>query len=183
MRILNKIRLFFANRNFESKRKYLIKQGCQIGACTRLISDVSAIGSEPYLVKIGENCLISSNVSFFTHDGGVKVLNALDMFEKRQDKIAPITVGNNCFIGHGAILLPGISIGDNCIVGAGSVVCKDIPSNAVCAGVPAKVICSIEEYREKNISRFFPTPSLPPEQKKKYLLDFFQRENNSIEKK
>lgn len=167
--------MFFANRTFESKRKYLIKRGCRIGKGTRLISDVSAIGSEPYLVTIGDNCLFSSNVNLFTHDGGVKVLNALNSFEKRQDKIGPIEIGNNCFIGHGAIILPNVTIGDNCVVGAGSVVCKNIPSNSVCAGVPAKIICSIDEYKRKNKDHFFPTPEFPPPEKRAYLENVFRK--------
>ena len=67
---INRIRLFWANRSFKSKRDYLLKQGAIIGNGTRLISPISALGSEPYLVTIGKNCLISSDVNFFTHDGG-----------------------------------------------------------------------------------------------------------------
>lgn len=173
---LNRIRLFFANRSFESKRKYLQKQGAVIGEGTRLISLVSALGSEPYLVSIGRNCLISSNVNFFTHDGGVKVLNSLKFFESRHDKIGPISIGDNCFIGHGTIILPDVVIGSNVIVGAGSVVCKNIPSNEVWAGVPAKKICSIEEYYKKNMGSFFPTPMLKPKEKRNYLEKTLKKE-------
>ena len=56
-------------------------------------------------------------------------------------------VGTNCFI-HG-----GVTIGNNCIIGACSVVTKDIPDGMVAAGIPAKVICTIEEYYEKNLSK------------------------------
>jgi acetyltransferase-like isoleucine patch superfamily enzyme len=149
--------------------------GAHIGDGTRLISSVAALGSEPYLITIGKDCLISSNVFFFTHDGGVKVLNSLNYFEKKQDKVGPIVVGNNCFIGHGAIILPNVTIGDNCIVGAGSVVCKNVPANSVCAGIPAKVICSIDAYYQKNANNFFPTPTLPPLEKQKYLENVFRK--------
>ncbi len=52
----------------------------------------------------------------------------------------PVTIGNNCWIGAGAIILPGISIGDNSVIGAGSVVTKDIPANVVAVGNPCRVI-------------------------------------------
>lgn len=81
----------------------------------------------PKGINIGSNCLITRGVYLLAHDAarGIK---------------KDIHIGNNCFIGVGAIILPGVSIGDNCIVGAGSVVTKDIPSNSICAGNPAKVI-------------------------------------------
>ena len=52
----------------------------------------------------------------------------------------PITIGDNCWIGGGSIICPGVTIGDNVVVGAGSVVVKDVPSNVVVAGNPAKII-------------------------------------------
>ncbi|MGB4256363.1 MAG: DapH/DapD/GlmU-related protein [Phycisphaerae bacterium] len=60
--------------------------------------------------------------------------------------LAPIRVGNNVFIGYGAIILAGVTIGDNVVIGAGAVVTKDIPSNSVAAGVPPRVIKSLDEY-------------------------------------
>ena len=53
------------------------------------------------------------------------------------------------FVGTRAIILCGVTVGDNVVIGAGSVVTHDLPSNGVYAGVPAKRVCSIEEYREK----------------------------------
>ena len=49
-------------------------------------------------------------------------------------------IGNNCFIGVRSLICPGVKIGDECVIGAGSVVTKDIPSNSMAVGVPAKVI-------------------------------------------
>ena len=67
--------------------------------------------------------------------------------------IKNVKIGNNCFIGAKAIILPGVSIGDNVIVGAGSVVTKNIPSNVVVAGNPAKIIMSIDEFTQKHIEK------------------------------
>ena len=57
----------------------------------------------------------------------------------------PVKIGNGCWIGGGAIILPGVSIGDGTVIGAGSVVTKDIPDNVVVAGNPAKIIKEINQ--------------------------------------
>jgi len=57
----------------------------------------------------------------------------------------PVVIGRNCWIGVGAIILPGVTIGDNTVIGAGSVVDKDIPANAVAVGNPCKVVRGIDE--------------------------------------
>ena len=59
---------------------------------------------------------------------------------------APVRVGKNCWLGAGAILLPGVTIGDNVVIGAGSVVTKDIPSNVVAVGNPCRVLREINEH-------------------------------------
>ncbi len=57
----------------------------------------------------------------------------------------PVRIGNNCWIGTGAIILPGITIGDNVVIGAGSIVTKDIPSNVVAVGNPCRVLRQISD--------------------------------------
>ncbi len=59
---------------------------------------------------------------------------------------APIRIGANCWIGAGALIMPGITIGDNVVIGAGSVVTKDIPSDVVAVGVPCRVLREINEH-------------------------------------
>lgn len=61
----------------------------------------------------------------------------------------PIHIGKNCWIGAGALIMPGITIGDNTVIGAGSVVTKDIPSGVVAVGVPCKVVREISELDEE----------------------------------
>lgn len=58
----------------------------------------------------------------------------------------PVHIGKNCWIGAGAIILPGVTIGDQVVVGAGSVVTKDLPSNVVAVGNPCRVIREISEH-------------------------------------
>lgn len=172
MKIIRSIKAKLANRNFATKIKYLREQGYTIGENTRLLCYVSSFGSEPYMITIVNDCLISHNVNFFTHDGGVKVLNSLGYFNgQSMDKVGYITIGNNCFIGNGVKIMPGVNIGDNVIVGTRAIVTKNVPSNSVVAGVPAKVICTIDEYYQKNADSFVPTGRMNAAEKKQYILN------------
>lgn len=167
MSIIKRFKVRFANRSNKNKLAYLRSQGCKIGDKTRLLCGTDSFGSEPYLISVGEDCFFSNNVSIFTHDGGVKVLNSLNYFNgQRMDKAAPVVIGNNCFIGNGAKIMPGVTIGDNVIVGLCSIVTKDVPSNSVVAGIPAKVICTIDEYYQRNIDNFHPTIDMDADEKK-----------------
>lgn len=166
--ILYKIYKKLFLRSYKAKRNYLIKQGAKIGENTRIIADISSFGTEPYLVEIGKNCLISNSVDFMTHDGGISVLNNLNYFGERMDKLGRIKIGNNCFIGMYSKIMPGVSIGNNVVIGLGSIVTKDIPSNSVACGVPAKVIKTIEEYGEGIKDKIYPTTKLSKEEKRKY---------------
>ena len=60
------------------------------------------------------------------------------------ERCSPITIGEDCWLGGGVTICPGVIIGDRCIIGAGSVVVKDIPSDSIAVGNPCKVIKSIE---------------------------------------
>lgn len=145
--------------------------GVQIGSDCRLI-DVN-FGSEPYLVSLGDH-VSATQTQFITHDGGVWVMR-----DKNPDIdfVAPIHVGDNVFIGSRSIILPGVTIGSNVVIGAGSVVSQDIPSNVVCAGIPARVISSIEEYSKKKCREAVPTKSMTKHEKKLYLLAHFTSKN------
>lgn len=172
--LINLFRKYKHNRSSESKIAYLRTQGVKIGTGTRLLCSVDAFGTEPYLISIGENCLFSHGVCFFTHDGGVKVLSDMDYFHgERMDIIAPIQIGNNVYIGTGAYVLPGVTIGNNVVVGAGAIVTKDIPDNVVVAGTPARVIRTIEEYYSNAVARgvLYPTAKLSAEEKKKFFVE------------
>ncbi len=87
-------------------------------------------------VKIGKNTLFGPNVQLYTP------LHPLDPTERAtwKEYAKSITIGENCWFGGGVIVLAGVTIGDNVVVGAGSVVTKDIPSNSLAVGNPAKVI-------------------------------------------
>jgi len=116
--------------------------------CNILTNPFAVFGSEPYLIRLGKHVEITKEVKFITHDGGLWVLHDDPDFSD-YDFFGPITVGDNVFFGNGAIILPGVTIGDNCVIGAGAIVTKDIPSNSVVAGIPAKVLGDINGYKEK----------------------------------
>lgn len=97
-------------------------------------------------IIIGDNALIAPNVQIYT---AFHLTNAKDRFgEMKKDgsfefcktQTAPVHIGNNVWIGGGAIIMPGVTIGDNVVIGAGSVVTKDIPSNKIAYGNPCRVI-------------------------------------------
>ena len=114
------------------------------GQRTRIL--VRDLGSEPYLVSVGDDTLISSDVAFYTHDGAAWVLRGDDPTINRFKRIA---IGNRCFIGARTILLPGAEVRDGSVVGAGSVVSGEIGPGVVAAGVPAKVLCTVAEWAER----------------------------------
>lgn len=172
MGLLKWIEVKMANRNYSSKLAYLRKQGATIGDGPRLNCDVGCLGSEPYLVTIGEKCLFAAGVSFFTHDGGVSVINNLCMTgEVKMDKMARITVGDNVYIGANAMIMPGVTIGSNCIIGAGAIVSRNIPDNCVAVGAPARPIKTLEQYYDDAQKRgqLYPTLGMTYEEKRKYL--------------
>jgi len=129
--------------------KYFRRQGAQIG--TGCMINVKSLGTEPYLVHIGNKVWISRDVVFHTHDGGVWTLRDR---HPNLDSYGPIIIEDNCFIGRNANLLPNIRIGRNSIVGANSVVISDVPPNSIVMGVPARPISSSSKYEEKNVARW-----------------------------
>ena len=164
-----------------NKRKAIrkaIRKGVTLGKnCS--ISENVIWGTEPYLIKIGDNVRITRNVQFITHDGGVWVLRNLKKHknDEKIDVFGKITIGNNVNIGWNAVIMPGVTIGDNVIVGAGAIVTKDVESNSVVVGVPARKIESIDEYYEKVLKKCDYTKHLSPEEKKKYLLKKYKISN------
>lgn len=103
-------------------------------------------GSEPWMIEIGDDVTLVGNCRFITHDDSVRILRNRD---PDISLAAPIKIGNNVFVGMDCMILPGVIIGDNVIIGAGSVVTKSIPSNSVAAGVPARVIKTLDDFYEQ----------------------------------
>ena len=93
-------------------------------------------------IYVGDYTMLGPNVVIAT--AGHPILPELR--EKAYQYNMPVRIGRNCWIGAGAILLPGVTIGDNVVVGAGSVVTKDLPSGVVAVGNPCRVLREVNEH-------------------------------------
>jgi acetyltransferase-like isoleucine patch superfamily enzyme len=113
---------------------YAIGENCSIQSNVQI--------TDPKYVRIGDNVRLSG-CTLFGHDGSINMLNRA--YGLKLDSVGKIDILNNVFIGHGAIVMPGVTIGPNAIVGAAALVTRDVPANAVVGGVPAKRICSLDE--------------------------------------
>lgn len=107
--------------------------------------------SHCWLIRIGSNVTLAPRVHILAHDASTK--RALGY-----TRIGLVDIGNNVFIGASTTVLPGVRIGDNVVVGANSVVSKDIPSNSVVAGNPARVICTYDDYINRKRKEFMKVP-------------------------
>lgn len=138
------------------RAELLRQQGAKVGERCRI--HITSLGSEPYLVSIGDETLIAPGVAFITHDAGTWVFRQEHALAGRFGRI---TIGSRVYIGLQSILLPGVRIGDHAIVAAGSVVTKDVPPGTVVAGVPARVIGTTDDYMRKTLEQY-PLLEAPP---------------------
>lgn len=108
--------------------------------------------AEPYLVAMGNNVRIAANVRLITHDIISYMVNEIPEYAK-DGKIpyflGKIEIGDNVMIGASSLVLPNVKIGSNVVIAAGSIVTKDVPSNSVVGGNPAKFICSMDDFVAK----------------------------------
>jgi len=116
--------------------------GVKIGENVNMY-DTYIDNGHPYLCEIGSNVTLSC-CSILTHDASMHM-------QTGYSKIGKVIIGNNVFIGFKSIILCNVRIGDNVIIGAGSVVTKDIPSNSVAAGNPARIIGDYDSYIQKHV--------------------------------
>lgn len=124
---------------------YCKKKGAIIGK--DCVLKPAMLGSEPWLITIGDHVLLAEGVKLLTHDGAGWCM-MYNNPETRMDMWGRITIGNNVYVGTNAIIMPNVIIGDNVIIGAGALVTKDLPSDGVYVGCPAKKIKSFFEWQE-----------------------------------
>lgn len=134
----------FLLRRLLGHERYGRRIGVNIGRDCRILS--SNFGTEPFLISIGDRVTVSFNVTFLTHDGASWLIRDE---RGRRYVYRRVKVGNDCFIGAGAILMPGVEIGDNAIVAAGAVVTKSVPEGSIVAGVPARLIGHYVDFRDR----------------------------------
>ena len=115
---------------------------------------------------MGNNCQITVGVRLLTHGGGHVLRDTKPGF----DTFGKITIGDYVYIGNNSLIMPGVTIGDHVLVAAGSVVTKSVPSGVVVGGNPAKIICTIGEYFERNKQFDTGTKELSHDEKRQFLL-------------
>ena len=138
-----------------------VGKGCRFINCS--------FGSEPYLLTFGSH-VSATNCFFITHDGSCWI------FRNQYpdvDFIAPISIGSNVFLGINCSVLPGTIVEDDCIFGACSLLKGYYPSGYVYAGIPAKRICTVQEYYSKNSTKFLQTKTFSPQKKRSFLISYF----------
>ena len=159
---MNKIRYFYW-RFIASPEKYARHIGVKIGKncliATRLWS------SEPYLITIGDNVQVARDVAFFTHGGGLVIRSIVPDY----DSFGKITIEDNVYIGAHSLIMPGVTIGAGALVAAGSVVMKSVPAGVVVGGNPAKYICTVDEYIQRNLKYNLHTKELNAIEKREFL--------------
>ena len=138
----------------ENYLHWLRKKGIKVGENV-IINNPTKINidiSRPELFEIGNNVLLHSGTTILTHDFASRAF--ITAYNEFLPSHAMIKIGNNVWLGENVSILKGVTIGDNVIIGYGSIVTKSIPSNSVAIGIPAKVICTFDEYFKKRQTQY-----------------------------
>ena len=143
MRIKQTIKDLIRRLTGEVPTKTLVKRGLRVGTDFTRQQGCYIDPTHCFLIEIGNNVTLSIRVTLLAHDASTKKCLGFT-------KIGKTRIGDNVFIGANATVLPGVCVGDNCVIGANSVVTKNVPENTVVTGNPARVVCSLSEFREKN---------------------------------
>lgn len=157
-KFIKSIKRFLNNRKIRKNSanyiKYLKSKGIKIGEDCYIFEphDAQIDITRPELLEIGDHVFLHKGIRILTHDwGGWCYVFSNQQFIPSHGKIK---IGSNVWFGENVCVCKGVTIGDNCIIGIGSVVTKSIPSNSVAVGVPARVVCTYEEYFEKRKKQF-----------------------------
>lgn len=145
----------------DKRNRYIVKHNIFKSVGKNFFFQPRIIPSDPELIKFHNNVIVTSNVTFVTHDVFHLGLNKLDQGEFLYNR-GCIEIMDNVFIGCNSTILPNIKIGPNVVIGAGSVITKDVPPNTVVAGNPARVIGTFDDYikKRKNITALYPVDTL-----------------------
>ncbi|WP_437631722.1 sugar O-acetyltransferase [Sorangium sp. So ce854] len=125
----------------EIRPPFYVDYGSQITIGARCFANFGLVALDVAPITLGDDVQIGPNVQLLTPTHPVEP----EPRRQKWEAAKPIKIGNNVWLGGGAIVLPGVTIGDNTVVGAGSVVTRDLPANVVAVGNPARVIRSIDD--------------------------------------
>lgn len=136
----------FCRPNGQRHADYLRRFGGLHAMGRDVLINRDVVMPDPAYLSIGSNVVIGS-CSLIGHDGSVAMLNRA--YDETLDAVGKLDIRDNVFIGHQAVVLPGVTIGPNALVAAGAVVTRDVPPGTIVGGCPARVIGSVEERVEK----------------------------------
>jgi maltose O-acetyltransferase len=142
---------FLARLRGEQTLRRARKLGLRAHRPIRLASGCTVDPDFAWAVEIGAYTIIANDVRIIAHDAAIKRLTGYT-------EIRPVVIGERCYIGAGAIVLPGAVIGDEAIIGAGALVRGEIPPGSLAVGSPAKVIGTVEDLRERHLAQMELSP-------------------------
>jgi len=132
----------FCRPNGQQHAAYLRRFGGLHAMGQDVLINRDAVLPDPAYLSIGSNVVIST-CSLIGHDGSVAMLNRA--YSENLDAVGKLDIRDNVFVGHQAVVLPGVTIGPNALVAAGAVVTRDVPPGTIVGGCPARVIGSVDE--------------------------------------
>lgn len=139
----------YIGENSHVNQPIWVDYGCNISLGAGSLINMNCTLLDTGRITIGDNTLIGPDVKIYTAIHPLLPNERIYTDETGKKAIrtqtAPVTIGNNVWIGGGAVILPGVTIGDNTVIGAGSVVTKSIPENAVASGNPCTVKKKLEQ--------------------------------------
>ena len=142
--LFKKICSKFKKNPDEYMNKFFRKNDISIGEKCHIYLNI--ISSEPFLITIGNNVTISSEVIFCTHDNSIIKVDG-----KMPNLFGKVTIGDNCFVGQRSMLMYGVTLANNIIVAAGSVVTNSFDEEGIIiGGVPARKIGTFQDFSKKS---------------------------------
>lgn len=148
--ILWKLKLRYGSE--ETAIRTLRSLGMRIGEKNRIYTIL--VPSEPYLVRIGSNCVIAPGVTFVTHNGNT----LLQHKHESLTGFGTVDIKDNCYVGVNVTIMPHVTIGPDSLVAAGSVVTKDVAPRTVVGGNPARHIFDLDEYEKRALTKHIDVP-------------------------
>ena len=123
----------------EIRPPFFCDYGWQIRIGARTFVNFGLVALDVAAITIGDDVQIGPNVQLLTPTHPTDA----DLRRAKWEAAEPITIGDNAWLGGGAIVLPGVTVGDDTVVGAGAVVTRDLPAGVVAVGSPARVVRSV----------------------------------------